>query len=459
MKRAFALLTSMLLVLLTGCGIKSGDEFYSLPEISSSDQSLQRCIQSLLDTGLEYSSPISGTNTSPVILVDLDNDDENEAIAFFKDSSGEGNPLKIYFFEQDEDNTYQIAGSISGEGAAINTAVTCNFTTDEDSMSELVVSWQISSGVYALSAYSFSQYDGSYVITEMMPSTSYTRYVVRDMDDDGEDELVLIILDTSDSGSSLAYYFDAVDNYLEECGTARLSSSMDSVDKLHSSTLSDGTPAIYVTGLTQSDSSSGTSTQAVTDILALRDGSFGNITLDSTEFYSVSTTRYNLAPDQDINGDGVWEIPSLEQIPAQSSSSSDTFYAVNWFQYALDGSTTLLTTTYYNSTDGWYLEIPQDWLDGLSLARNDVTEGLTNERGVFFYYEADGQEPELFLAIYKNTGNNRETRATMDSRILLLSTQDATYSAKLYDTDFDSGLDSDGLLSAFHQIVTSWSDD
>lgn len=457
MKRIFALILSLMLAFLTGCGIKSGDEFYCLPKISSVDQSLERCIQGLLDTGLEYSSPISGTNASPVILINLDNDSDKEAIAFFKDSSGEGSPLKIYFFEKDEDNTYQIAGHISGDGAAVNTAITCHFTTDSSSMSELVVSWQVSSGVFALSAYSISQYDGSYVITEMMPSTSYTRYAIRDMDGDGGDELVLINLDPSDSGSSLAYYFDAVDNYLEECSTAPISSSMDAVDKLRSSTLSDGTPAIYLTGLTQGDSSSGTGTQAVTDILALRDGLLCNVTLDSAQHSSICTTRYNLAPDQDINNDGIWEIPSPEKLSAQNPAANDTFYAVNWMQYGLDGSSTLLSTTYYNSTDGWYLEIPQGWLKGLSLARSDVTEGLTNERGILFYHEEEGHKPELFLSIYKNTGNDQNIRSTMDERMLLLSTQDATYSVKFYDTDFDSGIDSNELFSRFHQILTDWS--
>lgn len=457
MKRISALILSLMLVFLTGCGIKSGDEFYSLPKISSVDQSLERCIQGLLDTGLEYSSPISGTNASPLILTNLDNDPEKEAIAFFKDPSGEGPPLKIYFFEKDENDTYQIAGHISGDGAAVNTAVTCHFTTDSSSMSELVVSWQVSSGVFALSAYSISQYDGSYSITEMMPSTSYTRYAICDMDSDGADELVLINLDTSDSGSSLAYYFDEVDNYLAECGTAPISNSMDSVDKIRSSSLSDGTPAIYLTGLTQGDSTGGTGTQAVTDILALRDGLLCNVTLDSAEHSSLCTTRYNLAPDQDINNDGIWEIPSPQRLSARNPDSSDTFYAVNWMQYALDGTANLLSTTYYNSTDGWYLNIPQDWLPGLSLARSDMSEGLTNERGILFYHEEAGQPPELFLSIYKNTGNDQDTRSTMDGRMLLLSTQDATYSIKFYETDYDSGFDANDLFGCFHQILTDWS--
>lgn len=456
MKRIFALLLSLSMLFLTGCGIKSGDEFYSLPKISNVNKSLEQCLQSLLDSGLEYSAPISGTNARPVILTNLDSDPDNEAIAFFKDPSGQGSPLKIYFFERVDQETYQIAGHISGDGAAINRAVTCHFSRDSE-MSELIISWQISSGVFALSAYSLSQFDYTYSITEMMPSTSYTRYSLRDMDNDGNDELILMTLDTSDTGSSFARYLDEEGGYLKEYSSAPLSSNMDSVDKVHNSTLIDGVPAIYVTGLTRGDGNASNGTQVITDVLALRDGQLMNVTLDTSQRYSASTTRYNLTPDQDINGDGIWEIPSPQRIEAQNPHSNDTFYAINWVQYNLWGNPANTFTTYYNSTDGWYLELPPEWIDTLRLERSDVTEGLTNERGILFYHVEEGREPELFLSIYKNTGNDQSSRSTMDERMLLLSTQDAAYSVKFYDTNYDCGLDSNELFGRFHQITTDWS--
>lgn len=456
MRRFFALALALTMLLLTGCGVKSGDEFYSLPKISNVNKSLESCLQGLLDSGLEYSAPISGTNARPVILTNLDSDSDNEAIAFFKDPSGENSPLKIYFFERVDEDTYRIAGHISGDGAAINRAVTCNIAKGIE-MAELVVSWQISSGVFALSAYSLSQSDGTYAITEMMPSTSYTRYALRDMNNDGDDELVMLTLDPSDNGSSFAHFFDEEGGYLNEVSSAPLSDTMDSVDKLHSSTLADGTPAIYVTGVTRGDGTAANGNQAVTDVLALRGDQLLNVSLDASQRSSVDTTRYNLTPDQDINGDGTWEIPIPRRIDPKNPNSSDTFYAVDWMQYDLNGTAACIYTTYYNSTDGWYLELPNKWLKGLRLERSDFTEGRTNERGIIFYHVAGDDEPEPFFALYKNTGNDQSSRSTMDERMLLLSTQDATYSVKFYEADYDCGLDSNELFGRFHQITTDWS--
>ncbi len=454
MRRITALaLTLALLLVLTGCGFKSGDEFYALPKASDEFKSLETCLQSVLDAGLEYAAPISGTNARSVQLQDLDGDGEDEAIGFFRDSSGTDSPLKIYFFRKDKSDKYQIAGYISGGGAAINSAVTCQFEGDADSMAELVVSWQVSSGIYALSAYSMSEYDGEYVITEMMPSTTYTRYAIADMNQDGNDELVLITLDTSDTGNSHACYFSADNGLLQEMSSAPISNTLDGVDKVRTSTLSDGTPAIYVTGTTQGDNSG----QVVTDVLAVTEGTLSNVTLDSARQASTATTRYSLAPDQDINADGVWEIPLPVEITPADASSGDTFYSVGWYQFDAQGEAALVCHTYYNSTDGWYLELPEEWSGHLQLARSDTTEGLTNERGIVFYYFELGEAPTPFLAIYKNTGNDQENRCELYGRMKLLSTQDATYSIQFLSSDFDGGVTANELFNRFHLITTDWS--
>ena len=453
MKRMLALLCILFSLFLTGCGFKSGDEFYALPKASDVYKSLEICLQQVLDQGMEYSAPVAGTNTRSVHLQDLDGDGEDEAIGFFRDTSGKKSPLNIYFFKKDAEEKYHIAGHISGDGTAINSATTCQFEGDSNSPSELAVSWQVSSGVYALSTYSISEYDGEYAITEMMPSTSYTRYIIQDMDEDGEDELLLINLDASDSGTSVARCFDLSNARLEELSSVPLSNSMGAVDKVHASTLSDGSPAIYITGLIQSD----TISEVVTDILSLQGGTLRNITLDAKQLSSTSTTRYNLAPDQDINGDGIWEIPTPKRLPSHNPESTETFYAVEWRQFARDGSSTLLNTCYYNSTDGWYLDLPEDWNGHISLARSDNSDGPTNERGIVFYFSQEGSEPTPALAIYKNTGNDRADRATIDGRMLLLSNSDTTYSAKLWNDGSEVDNDTNELFAHFHLITTDWS--
>ena len=66
------------------------------------------------------------------------------------------------------------------------------------------------------------------------------------------------------------------------------------------------------------------------------------------------------------------------------------------------------------------------------------------------------QTPVPFLSIYKLTGSNRSARATDSGRFIRREEAEVIYSARLYECDWDSGLDESILLDRFHTIQTSW---
>lgn len=438
------------MALLSGCNVsfrlfRTTDELYSLPRASEEYTSLQAAIQELMDAGLEYAAPLSGTNTQPVRLFDLDGDGENEALAFCRDRSAESSQLKIYIFKKNSSDIYTTACTIEGDGTDINSVVMCQLMGDESSPYELVVTWQVSSTVYMLSAYSLEDYQP----TDLMTPTSYTRYSAQDLDGDGESELVVLTIDNSDSTLNNAVLYDNSENRMSAASTASLSNSLSSIDKIRDGVLADGTPVLYVTGTVLEES--GSSSTQITDILMMQDGLLCNITLDGTTMNSASTLRTYLTGGQDINGDGVLELPFPFSIPAKDPGSSDTFYGVDWKQYAADGTSSTVFITYYNSADGWYLELPESWLEELSLARQDTSVSSTNERGVLFYW--NGQE-EPFLGIYKNTGANRERRSTEDGKVIFYRDSDAIYSVRFFP---DDGMSVEDLISLFHLITTDWS--
>ena len=67
------LLACLTAITLTGCGLKSGEDLYQLPKASAEYESLQTCLEDILDRGLEYSAPLTGSNLQSVQLTDLDN--------------------------------------------------------------------------------------------------------------------------------------------------------------------------------------------------------------------------------------------------------------------------------------------------------------------------------------------------------------------------------------------------
>ncbi|MCD8341190.1 MAG: hypothetical protein LUC87_03425 [Clostridiales bacterium] len=459
MNRTALLLSSLMLaLLLTGCSttISSPEDYYRLPQASEEYESLETCLQDALNSGYEYVSPLKGTNTQPVSVVDLDGDGLDEAVAFFRDTDGGENPLKICLYQQNGDGEYSLLTTIEGQGNAINSVTFCQLDGGSDSVEELLVSWQISSSVYTLSAYSVE--DGAAV--QMMDFTTYSRYSVVDLDADGTSELVVLQSSATDTTEKQAQYYVCQEQRMVLTGTAPLSQSLSSIDHVRTGVLSGGEAALFVSGYVTDSSATETSSDQITDIFALVDGVFTSVALNGKSGDS-STLHYYLTNDQDINGDGVWEIPFPTLLNNFDTDSTDTFYALQWKQYDLTGETTLSTVTYYNGTDGWYLVLPEEWLSGLFLVRSDTTSGNTVERGILFYYqETEDSDPIPLFAIYKNTGTNRSERAVADSRFSLTEDSSATYSAKLYDSATENGLlDAATLRSLFYLIETDWSED
>ena len=460
MRKPMCLLLSLLLaVCVTGCGFKSGEELYALPQASAEYDSLQNCLQAVLKEGLEYAAPLTGSNTQSVQLIDLDSDGRDEAIAFFRDSSTESQSLKIYIFRELEEHTYAPVLTIEGNGTAINSVATCQLEGGGNSMAELMVSWQLSTAVYSLSAYSLD----NYVLGEMLSGLTYTKYAVEDLDRDGEDEIMVVQLDSSDQSHNRAEYYSAAEGKLTLQETVPLSDRMGSVDRIHNSTLPGEIPALYVTGSVLDRDGEISSSAVITDVLALRGEKLVNVSLDSDGKNSSATSRVQLVPEQDIDNDGVLEIPIPSPLPShddrkgESISFQDSFYALRWQQYRLSGTHEDVCSTYHNTSDGWYLTLPDRWEGHISLARLDTSTSLTVERSIVFYHQsAPGKRARPFLTIYKNSGSDRQSRSEQGERFLLLSDPDTIYAAEFHDCGWDCGLDRNGLTERFHLIQADW---
>ncbi|MCD7920021.1 MAG: hypothetical protein LUG45_08110 [Clostridiales bacterium] len=459
MNRTVLLLSSLMLaLLLTGCSttVSSPEDYYRLPQASEEYESLENCLQDALNSGYEYVSPLKGDTTQPVSVVDLDGDGLDEAVAFFRDTDGGENPLKICLYQQNGDGEYSLLTTIEGQGNAINSVTFCQLDGGTDSVEELLVSWQISSSVYTLSAYSVE--DGAAV--QMMDFITYSRYSVVDLDADGTNELVVLQSSATDTTEKQAQYYVCQEQRMVLTGTAPLSQSLSSIDHIRTGVLSGGEAALFVSGYAADSTSNESSSDQITDIFALVDGVFTSVALNDQSGDS-STLHYYLTNDQDIDGDGVWEIPFPTLLNNFDTDSTDTFYALQWKQYDLTGETALSTVTYYNGTDGWYLVLPEEWLSSLFLVRSDTTSGNTVERGILFYYQESEDSGLIPLfAIYKNTGTNRSERAVADSRFSLAEDSSATYSARLYDSAAEYGLlDKAALEERFCLIETNWAED
>lgn len=447
-----------MLLLLCGCAFNGPEDLYAVPRAAEGYAKLQEQIDKVRNTGAEYAGPLFGSNTQPVQLMDLDGNGVQEAVAFFRTTvTDDSPPLKIYIFQQTSEGDYTVRNIIEGDGTAIGNIsyVDLDGATDAygNTDKELVVSWRLSDKIYRLMAYSLEGKEAAVIL----PAVSYTEYALIDMDKDNLQELVLLNLNTVE-GICQADYYDYRDGQMVLCSSAPFSNAITGLvsdSKPLNGYLKNGEsaePALFVT--------SNLTTGVITDIFSYRENALVNVTLNPATGMSEGTIRLsNNISIQDINGDSFLEVPRPTALPEPASTgSAENFWSVQWMQYDMSGKSTVISTTYYNGEDGWYLELPSAWIGRIALARQD--DSSSGERGVLFYpytEGTDGEGPRPFLAIYRLTGPNQTIRAHTGGRFVLYTGDDAIYAAEFFtDSGWDCGVDEEELKALFHLIQPEW---
>ncbi len=421
------LLLAALLFCLSGCYSGNIDQYFSLPMASEEYRQLQSLIDEELASGSEYSAPIHGSYRQSVQLSDVDGDGADEALAFFRDAAK--NP-KINIYDS-ENGEYRLARSISGEGSSIGRIDYADLTGD--GQKELLVSWQISSGLSVLGVYSLAGWSG-----DVLLSTDSAEFVTGDINRDGCDELLNLR-----AANSTTYL---VDQYTFPLGqepqatSAALSAGISALQRLRMVTLAGDAPAL----LAESTLTTG---DLVSDLFVCRDGSLINLTMNRTTQISETRRSYSLVYAQDIDGDGSTEIPHPQQL---YSRGDEVFWSIAWFRYDASGRASTIMTTYHCVTDNWYLVLPSGWDVGLTVRRDDSVSG---ERAVILSRLRSDGSLEDYVAVYAITGENRYERARLDNRFLLQEEGTTVYAAKI----LDGKTDENTIRSRFHVIYTDWS--
>lgn len=475
------LLWAAMALLLTGCLFRPPDELYRRPERSVGYDQLAEAIRSVkaglegqFGVSCEDAVIVSGDNTASIQLQDLDRDGQRESAVAFIRVPGVEKSLKIYVFTE-TGGDYQVRGLVEGDGSAIYSVdyVDLNGAGSK----ELVVNWQVNTGVYQLGAYTLDELEpaadavpaqasdrASLRATELLLTSCSTAveggayssgYRLLDIDQDTRTEVAVVRLDAAALSGQVELY-GWRNGRMESLSTAALSAGITGLNRVTAGYLA-GTyypPALYVT-CAQSDGS------RTTDVVAYQPGEYEgemhlvNLALNE---HGVSRERLRgtaeLGPS-DVNGDVVLELPQA-RVPLQDRDPSGaSAWLVDWYQYSQDGQRSRVMGTYYNVTDGWFLETPDSWEGKITVSRSDVVSG--QRQVVFSLWQGDDEPSVPFLSIYKLTGSNRTTRAQADGVITLREEEDVIYAAQFYDCGWDCGLtENDLLMKNFQTIQTSW---
>lgn len=430
-KILFVLLVAILL--LTGCNISTVKDLYSLPKRSEAYNNLQSLIDEAM-TGREFSAPVSGEHQQTVQMADLNGDGLDEYLLFAKGTAEK--PLQIFLFAGDG-KKYQRIDTIESSGSSFQQVAYVDM--DDRPGVEIVVGRQLSDQVVgAVSVY--TMVDGR--VEEIM-KTSYSKFVCADMDQDDQQDLLILRPHEDDPQRGVAELYTMQGGTLERFAQANMSKSADNIRRIMVGKLNDGYPAVYVASDAGSDA-------IITDVYALIGEQFANVTFSNESGTSVQTLRSYYVYADDIDQDGILELPDLiaMEIP-EGDGAGQRQHLIRWYAMNADGSEADRMYTYHNFAGGWYVELSSEIASRIAA----VQRGSSYE---FYLWDESFQKAEKLMTIHVLTGNKREEQAVSNNRFVLNRTDSAVYAAELEVASGAYGMSRDGLIESFRLIVEKW---
>ncbi len=425
MKRFVYICLLAMALLLTGCTMRTED-LYAPPKRSEGYNDVQTAIDQAMG-GLTYSAPISGENQQTVQLADLDGDGQEEYLVFAK-GTGE-KPLKVLIFGQDTQNKAKLLTIIENAGAAFQQVEYIQM--DDRPGCEIVLGRQVSDQVQrSVSVYSFHR-----GMTEQLMSVSYDRMVTCDLDNDGSGELLVIQPGETDGNSAVAVLYSFRGTLLERSMEVELSQRTENIKRITYGFLQDRQRAVYIASSLEESS-------IVTDVLALRDSRLVNIAMSSDE---VQTLRNYYVYGEDVDGDGILELPSLlGMVPLYWNWNSDRQYLIRWYSLDLQGEETDKRYTYHNYLDGWCIQLDSRWASRITVEQVG---------DVYTFYEWDEQFESVraLFTIYVHSGLWEDGTDSQD-RFVLHRTDTQLYTARLEGSADVYGITRETLINSFRLI-------
>ena len=427
------IIVAVAVLLLAGCSMTTADQLYQLPKRSDDYNDLQSVIDKTM-SGFEYCAPLTGENQQIVQMADLDGDKEEEFLVFAKGM--DQHPLRIFIFDE-VDGAYKNVDVLESNGSSFDLVEYVQMD-NQDGM-EVVVGRQISDQLLrTVSVYTFSGGEA-----ELLLNANYSKFVTVDLDMDSKTELFVLRSGETDTDNGIAELYGVENGIMERSNEASISGTVDHLKRIIVGQMHNGVTAVY-TANAVSD------TALVTDVYVCMNGVLSNVSFSKESGTSVNTLRNYYIYADDVDNDGVVELPALMNMqPMDKDGAADRHYLIRWYAMKTDGSEVDKMYTYHDFVGGWYLELGSKWASRLTV------EQVGNTYNFYIWSESYDRAEKIF-SVFALTGQSRETEARQSDRFVLMKTDTVIYAATLESEAEDYQINQESMIRSFRLIQQDW---
>ena len=409
----------LLCLLLAGCSMPGEqvqvEELLRAPKLSGDYGDVQTALNDWLGESAQLKYPMQGDLLSPFLLQDLDGDGRQDAAVLY--TTAQSSNVCIAILQKDDADIWHVRQNVEGLADTVESVGLAQLQPGD--ATQLVVGYTAAQGDHYLAVYSYT--DG---VLSTILEQQYQQYLVEDITGGGNQDLILMST-LEDGGVQIELLTVDKEGSFQQVAVMGLSANrFAGCASVAAGVGADGRHYLVLDGWT------GISGNNLASVLLYFDEDTQQMVpadqISTEKLYTASLRNVPSLVSQDLDGDGIVEIPTQpDEAGLLNMSQSRRMDFIVWMDYTSphpEKSFGLL-----DEETNCYIELPAEWEGNLKLADSEEYDGAVELRTV------DEDQLVLTVRLARTSANStgwtrlgvvasRQLQARMGPGVLLADT-------------------------------------
>ena len=364
----------LLCLLLAGCSMPGEqvqvEELLRAPKLSGDYGDVQTALNDWLGESAQLKYPMQGDLLSPFLLQDLDGDGRQDAAVLY--TTAQSSNVCIAILQKDDADIWHVRQNVEGLADTVESVGLAQLQPGD--ATQLVVGYTAAQGDHYLAVYSYT--DG--VLSTIMEQ-QYQQYLVEDITGGGNQDLILMST-LEDGGVQIELLTVDKEGSFQQVAVMGLSANrFAGCASVAAGAGADGRHYLVLDGWT------GISGNNLASVLLRFDEDTQQMVpadqISTEKLYTASLRNVPSLVSQDLDGDGIVEIPTQpDEAGLLNMSQSRRMDFIVWMDYTSphpEKSFGLL-----DEETNCYIELPMEWEGNLKLTDSEQYDGAVELRTV-----------------------------------------------------------------------------
>ena len=364
----------LLCLLLAGCSMPGEqvqvEELLRAPKLSGDYGDVQTALNDWLGESAQLKYPMQGDLLSPFLLQDLDGDGRQDAAVLY--TTAQSSNVCIAILQKDDADIWHVRQNVEGLADTVESVGLAQLQPGD--ATQLVVGYTAAQGDHYLAVYSYT--DG---VLSTILEQQYQQYLVEDITGGGNQDLILMST-LEDSGVQIELLTVDKEGSFQQVAVMGLSANrFAGCASVAAGVGADGRHYLVLDGWT------GISGNNLASVLLRFDEDTQQMVpadqISTEKLYTASLRNVPSLVSQDLDGDGIVEIPTQpDEAGLLNMSQSRRMDFIVWMDYTSphpEKSFGLL-----DEETNCYIELPMEWEGNLKLTDSEQYDGAVELRTV-----------------------------------------------------------------------------